>query len=177
MRHHVQVVRAGREVARVETQPKAAVGKLAAKGRGVGVAETKLRIGHRRVVQEELHPVDAAALDALIHVRARIERVANDQKVAIGMQLLIGRGRLDGHDQRAALMPAPPEAAGERVGVGLGATWAAPGGAETASAPSVSAVARRVMSAPPVAEAAQHMARRAGLVTSPGPRRACAPIA
>lgn len=94
MSEHIQVVRARRESVRVESQSKAAVGELAAKCGRVRVTEAQFRIVHRRCVgwdiHEQLHTIDAAALDTLGHVRARVYCVAHDQEVAVGMQLLTG---------------------------------------------------------------------------------------
>jgi hypothetical protein len=43
----------------VEAQPKAAVGELVAQGRGIGVAEAQLRVGHR-------YPPEAATVGVVL---------------------------------------------------------------------------------------------------------------
>ena len=74
---HVQVVRAGRKIARVDQQAEAAVGELGAERRGVRVTEAELGVLELdclgRDVQPDLHAIDAAALDALRDL-ARVSR-------------------------------------------------------------------------------------------------------
>jgi hypothetical protein len=99
----VQVVRAGLEVPRVDQQTEAAVGELGPKRCRAGVAEPEFRIVQRLRfgwnVQPYPHAIDAAALDALEHRRTRIQGIADDQKIAVGVQLLAGFWRLDADDQ------------------------------------------------------------------------------
>jgi len=103
VRDQVQVVRARGKVARVERHAKAAVGKLAAERGGAGVAEAQLRILQLacvgRDVQPHLDTTDAAALDALVQVGTRVQRIAHDEKIAVGVQLLVSFGRHDADDQ------------------------------------------------------------------------------
>jgi hypothetical protein len=88
----------------VDKQAEPAVGKLTSERRGVGVAEPQFGIvqlpGVRWHIQPDLDAVDAAALDALVQVRSAVQGVANDEKVAVGVQLLARSWRLEANDER-----------------------------------------------------------------------------
>jgi hypothetical protein len=71
----------------VEPQSEAASAKLLAKSCSARVSKAKLSITHRSGIRwdvhEQLHAVDPAALHTLTDLRARIQRIPDDQEVAV----------------------------------------------------------------------------------------------
>ena len=100
---HVQVVRAGWKIARVDQQAEAAVGELGTERRGARVTEAELGVLELdcvgRDVQPDLHAIDAAALDALRHSGTRVQGVADNEKLAIGVHLAVRFRSLDADDE------------------------------------------------------------------------------